>query len=61
MAKIDKKTTFLFIANNIETTQEHYDNLLEDTSFMYLKYRLYTTVRLNLDLFGMAGGCHIFT
>ena len=43
MAKIDKKTTFLFIANNIETTQEHYDNLLEDTSFTYLKYRLYIT------------------
>ena len=43
MAKIDKKTKFQFVANKIEATQEQYDNLLEDTSFIYLKYRLYTT------------------
>ena len=43
MAKIDKKTKYQFVADNIETTQEHYDNLLEDTSFTYLKYRLYIT------------------
>jgi len=37
------KTAFQFAANNIESTQEQYDNLLEDTAFTYLKYRLYTT------------------
>ena len=37
------KTDFQFVANNIEKTQEEYENLLEDTAFTYLKYRLYTT------------------
>jgi len=40
MAKIEMKTAFQFTANNIESTQEQYDNLLEDTAFTYLKYRL---------------------
>ena len=43
MAKIDQKTKFLFVADKIESTQEHYDNLIEDTSYIYLKYQLYTT------------------
>ena len=39
MAKTDQKTTFKFIGEKIETTQQQYNNLIEDTSYTYIKFK----------------------
>ena len=43
MAKTEPKTTFRFIGEKTETTQQDYENLIEDTSFLFLKFQLYIT------------------
>ena len=43
MAKTEPKTTFRFIGEKIETTQQDYENLIEDTSSLYLKFQSYIT------------------
>ena len=41
MAKTEPKLAFKFIGEKIETIQTDYKNLIEDTSFLFLKYQLY--------------------
>ena len=41
MAKTEPKLAFKFIGEKIETIQTDYQNLIEDTSFLFLKYQLY--------------------
>ena len=43
MAKIERKTNFIFVGDKVESTQQQYDNLIEDTSYIYLKFQLYIT------------------
>ena len=39
MAKTDQKTLFKFIGERTETAQQQYDNLIEDTSYTYIKFK----------------------
>ena len=39
MAKTDQKTLFKFIGKRTETAQQKYDNLIEDTSYTYIKFK----------------------
>ena len=43
MALTENKVEFKFIGQNIEIIQQSYDYLLEDTSYMFLKYQYHVT------------------
>ena len=43
MAKTEQKLAFKFIGKKIDNIQTEYENLIEDTSFLYLKYELHIT------------------
>ena len=43
MAKTEEKLAFKFIGEKIESIQNEYENLIKDTSYLYLKYELHLT------------------
>ena len=43
MALSANKVEFKFVGENIEQVQQTYDNLLQDTSYIYLKYQYHVT------------------